>query len=133
MLMRKSLLLTTKSELLTRKSLLLTSRSEMLMSKSLFLMSKSDYYKPEFLGKVAQLEANQNRTDPTFVCHPPGLPRVGAAHKIVHGAGEIGIVYSDVTAISGALFLRMGARTTKTLIRLILATRWALGRRHARH
>src|SRR2546428_179807 len=83
--------------MLTRKSLLLTSKSEMLMRKSLLLMSKSDYYKPEFLGKVAQLEANQNRTDPTFVCHPPGLPRVGAAHKIVHGAGEIGIVYSDVT------------------------------------
>ena len=41
MLTRKSLLLTSKSELLTRKSLLLTSSSEMLMSKSLLLMSKA--------------------------------------------------------------------------------------------
>src|SRR5438034_1107459 len=61
MLMRKSLLLTSKSEMLMRKSLLLTSKSEMLTRKSLFLISKSDYYKPEFLAKVAQLEANDHR------------------------------------------------------------------------
>ena len=38
---RKSLLLTSKSKMLTSKSLFLTSKSEMLTSKSLFLTSKS--------------------------------------------------------------------------------------------
>src|SRR5436309_6847115 len=42
MLTRKSLFLTSKSEMLTRKSLLLTSKSEMLTRKSLFLTSKSE-------------------------------------------------------------------------------------------
>src|SRR5438876_7153146 len=39
---RKSLFLTSKSELLTRKSLFLTSKSELLTRKSLFLTSKSE-------------------------------------------------------------------------------------------
>src|SRR5207249_2938022 len=38
----KSLLLTSKSEMLTRKSLLLTSKSEMLTRKSLLLTRKSE-------------------------------------------------------------------------------------------
>src|SRR2546425_4067986 len=42
MLARKSLLLTRKSEMLTRKSLLLTSKSEMLTRKSLFQTRKSE-------------------------------------------------------------------------------------------
>jgi hypothetical protein len=54
-------------------------------------------YKPELVAKVKDLEANQNKADTTFVCHPPGLPRVGPPHKIVHGVGEIAIVYSDLT------------------------------------
>src|SRR5438093_706962 len=54
MLTRKSLFLTSKSEMLTRKSLLLTSKSDMLARKSLFLIADVEprkcFYRPVVSG-----------------------------------------------------------------------------------
>src|SRR5436309_866407 len=59
---RKSLLLTSKNELLTRKSLLLTSKSELLTRKSLFLTSKSELLtrKSLFLTSKSELLARKS-------------------------------------------------------------------------
>ena len=46
-------------------------------------------YKPEFQAKVAQLEANQSKTDPVFYCARPGVPRVGPPRKIVQLRDEV--------------------------------------------
>ena len=46
-------------------------------------------YKAEFQAKVAELEANQSKTDPVFYCARPGVPRVGPPRKIVQLADEV--------------------------------------------
>jgi hypothetical protein len=53
-------------------------------------------YKPEYLGKVAELDARQVREDPVLRCENPGLPRIGAPDKIVQNDHEAVFLYDDV-------------------------------------
>ena len=54
-------------------------------------------YKAEFQAKVAELEANQSKTDPVFYCARPGVPRVGPPRKIVQLADEVIFLYEDLS------------------------------------
>jgi hypothetical protein len=58
-------------------------------------------YKPEFLGKVKELNDNQVKMDTVLQCQPPGVPRIGPPRKIVHTAREVVFLYDDV---SGSFF-----------------------------
>lgn len=53
-------------------------------------------YKPEFLDKVADLEARQVEEDPVLRCLSPGIPRLGPPDKIVQQAEQIIFLYDDV-------------------------------------
>lgn len=53
-------------------------------------------YKPEFLAKVKELDANQVFQDPAFTCGPPGVPRVGPPQRIVQTAREVVLLYDDL-------------------------------------
>jgi hypothetical protein len=53
-------------------------------------------YKPEFLAKVKELKDDQINVDPAFKCGPPGIPRIGPPHRIVHGAREVVLLYDDL-------------------------------------
>jgi len=54
-------------------------------------------YKPEFQGKVRDLEAHQVRMDPVIRCLPPGIPRIGPPDKIVQTPQEMIFLYDDVS------------------------------------
>jgi hypothetical protein len=54
-------------------------------------------YKPEFLGKVHELDKNQVRTDPVLRCKSPGLPRIGPPDKIVQTRNQVVFLYDDVS------------------------------------
>jgi hypothetical protein len=53
-------------------------------------------YQPEYLAKVAELDARQVEEDPVLRCENPGLPRIGAPDKIVQNAHEAVFLYDDV-------------------------------------
>jgi hypothetical protein len=53
-------------------------------------------YKPEFVAKVKELEKNQVHEDRTYVCAPPGVPRIGPPQRIVQTAREVVILYDDL-------------------------------------
>ena len=50
-------------------------------------------YKPELLGKVHQLDRDENKLDPVVQCHPPGVPRMGPPARIVQSRGWIVFIY----------------------------------------
>jgi hypothetical protein len=54
-------------------------------------------YKPEFVAKVKFLNDNQVKEDPTLHCMPPGIPRVGPPHQIVHTSKQVIFLYADNT------------------------------------
>jgi hypothetical protein len=54
-------------------------------------------YKPQFAAKVADLNKNQQKTDPVLRCRPPGVPRIGPPDKIVQTAREVVFLYEDVS------------------------------------
>ncbi len=54
-------------------------------------------YKPEMLAKVKETDANQSRTDGTFYCGKPGVPRIGPPRKIVQSAKELLFFYEDMS------------------------------------
>lgn len=58
-------------------------------------------YKPEFLARVADLEARQVKADGVLRCLAPGVPRIGPPQKIVMNAREVAFFYDDV---SGGFF-----------------------------
>ena len=58
-------------------------------------------YKPEFLGKVKDLNDRQVQTDTVLQCQPPGVPRIGPPQKIVQNSREVVFLYNDV---NGAFF-----------------------------
>jgi hypothetical protein len=58
-------------------------------------------YKPEFLGKVADLKKRQVELDTNLRCQAPGVPRIGPPHKIIQNAREVVFLYDDV---NGAFF-----------------------------
>jgi hypothetical protein len=53
-------------------------------------------YKSELLAKVQDLETHQNRTDPSFQCLNPGIPRIGPPHEIIQSDKKVAFIYSDV-------------------------------------
>jgi hypothetical protein len=53
-------------------------------------------YKPEFAARVKELEKNQVHEDLTYVCGPPGIPRLGPPQRIFHAAREVVILYDDL-------------------------------------
>jgi hypothetical protein len=54
-------------------------------------------YKPEFLAKVKELDANQSRKDGVFYCGRPGVPRLGPPRKVVQSANEMIFLYEDMS------------------------------------
>jgi hypothetical protein len=54
-------------------------------------------YRPEFQGKVHDLDQRQVQTDPVLRCKSPGLPRIGPPDKIVQTRGQVVFLYDDVS------------------------------------
>ncbi|MEP6961355.1 MAG: hypothetical protein ABI995_04715 [Acidobacteriota bacterium] len=54
-------------------------------------------FKADMLAKVKETEANQSKTDGTFYCGKPGVPRIGPPRKIVQTAGELLFFYEDMS------------------------------------
>jgi hypothetical protein len=54
-------------------------------------------YKPEVAAKVKSLSDNQVKEDPSLHCLPPGVPRVGPPHQIVHTSKQAVFLYADNT------------------------------------
>lgn len=54
-------------------------------------------YKPELLAKVKEADDNQSRTDNTFACGKPGVPRLGPPRKIVQTPNELLFFYEDMS------------------------------------
>ena len=54
-------------------------------------------YKSEFVAKVKMLYDNQVHEDPTLHCVPPGVPRLGPPHQIVHTPKQAIFLYADNT------------------------------------
>lgn len=54
-------------------------------------------YKPQFVAKVKTLYDNQVKEDPTLHCMPPGVPRLGPPHQIVHTLKQAVFLYADNT------------------------------------
>jgi hypothetical protein len=54
-------------------------------------------YKPEFVAKVKSLYDNQVKEDPALHCMPPGVPRLGPPHQIVHTPKQAVFLYADST------------------------------------
>jgi hypothetical protein len=59
--------------------------------------TKTPSYKPEFQGKVKDLEAHESKVDPVFYCAKPGVPRIGSPRKIVQLANEMIFLYEDIS------------------------------------
>lgn len=54
-------------------------------------------YKPAFAAKVKSLNDNQVHEDPALHCMPPGVPRLGPPHQIVHTPKQAIFLYADNT------------------------------------
>jgi hypothetical protein len=54
-------------------------------------------YKPEFTAKLKSLNDNQVKEDPALHCMPPGVPRLGPPHQIVHTPNQAVFLYADST------------------------------------
>jgi len=54
-------------------------------------------YKPEFAAKLKSLNDNQVHQDPALHCQPPGVPRLGPPHQIVHTPKQAVFLYADST------------------------------------
>jgi hypothetical protein len=53
-------------------------------------------YKPEFVARVKELEKNQVHEDLTYICGPPGVPRIGPPQRIFQTARDVAILYDDL-------------------------------------
>jgi len=54
-------------------------------------------YKAAAGEKVKLLDANQVKEDPALHCMPPGVPRIGPPHQIVHTPKQVVFLYADST------------------------------------
>jgi hypothetical protein len=54
-------------------------------------------YKAASAEKVKLLDANQVKEDPALHCMPPGVPRIGPPHQIVHTPKQVVFLYADST------------------------------------
>jgi len=59
--------------------------------------TKTPSYKPEFVAKVADLEAHESKTDGVFYCGHPGVPRIGPPRRIVQLPNEFLFLYEDIS------------------------------------
>lgn len=50
-------------------------------------------YKPEYWGRVQDLDVNGNKMDTAARCYPEGVPRMGAPDKIMQSATEVVFLY----------------------------------------
>jgi hypothetical protein len=53
-------------------------------------------YKPEFAARVKELEKNQVHEDMTYICGPPGVPRIGPPQRIFQTVRDVAILYDDL-------------------------------------
>jgi hypothetical protein len=53
-------------------------------------------YRPEYVGKVHDLNARQVEEDPVLRCENPGLPRIGPPDKVVQISDQLVFLYDDV-------------------------------------
>ena len=61
------------------------------------LSTPAPSFKSEVAAKVKDTEANQSRTDGTFYCGKPGVPRLGPPRKIVQSPTELVFLYEDMS------------------------------------
>ncbi|MEI9813448.1 MAG: hypothetical protein WDO18_12755 [Acidobacteriota bacterium] len=61
------------------------------------LSAPAPAYKPDVQAKVKQMDENQSRTDGTFYCGKPGVPRIGPPRKIIQSANEFVFLYEDMS------------------------------------
>jgi hypothetical protein len=54
-------------------------------------------YRPELRAKVEDLYENQTKTDGTFACGRPGVPRLGPPRKIVQLPNELIFLYEEMS------------------------------------
>jgi len=54
-------------------------------------------YKPQAAARVKSLSDNQVHEDPALHCQPPGVPRLGPPHQIVHTPKQAVFLYADST------------------------------------
>jgi hypothetical protein len=54
-------------------------------------------YKPAFAARMKSLNDNQVKEDPALHCQPPGMPRLGPPHQIVHTPKQAVFLYADST------------------------------------
>jgi hypothetical protein len=54
-------------------------------------------YNAEAAAKVKSLYDNQVKEDPALHCMPPGVPRLGPPHQIVHTPKQVVFLYADST------------------------------------
>ena len=54
-------------------------------------------YKTAAAEKVKLLDTNQVKEDPALHCMPPGVPRIGPPHQIVHTPKQVVFLYADST------------------------------------
>lgn len=55
-------------------------------------------YKPQFWGKVQNLDRDSNESDPSYGCMPAGVPRMGPPDQIVQTPQEILFLYVSPAA-----------------------------------
>ena len=87
-------------------------------------------YKPEFVAKVKSLNDNQVKEDSTLHCVPPGVPRLGPPHQIVHTPKQAIFLYADNTGNQWRVIPLDGRPMAPTpkQPRRITATRWVIGK-----
>jgi hypothetical protein len=64
-------------------------------------------YKPQYWDKVQELDYNTNFEDPTFLCQPAGVPRMGPPTKIAQSANEIIFLYAASDAATAPADFRI--------------------------
>lgn len=52
-------------------------------------------YKPEYWGKVRELDFNSNKEAPYFKCQPAGVPRMGPPVRILQTANDVVFLYQQ--------------------------------------
>ncbi len=60
------------------------------------------YYKPQYWETVKNLDRNNNDNDPTIMCMPAGVPRMGAPNMIVQTPTLMVFMYSQGAGANGS-------------------------------
>ena len=62
-------------------------------------------YRAAVAEKVKLLDANQVKEDPALHCMPPGVPRIGPPHQIVHTPKQVVFLYAFAVSALFCLLL----------------------------